>query len=70
MQSKLYALRKEAGLTQEDLANMLGISRSRYGQKELGKAEFTQDEMFELGKIFDRNINDIFLPRTYQIGTK
>ncbi|MCR5281498.1 helix-turn-helix transcriptional regulator [Limosilactobacillus fermentum] len=70
MQSKLYALRKDNGITQEEMANKLGISRGRYSMKERGNAEFTQDEMFEISKMFKRNIDDIFLPRTYQIGTK
>ena len=52
------------------MANKLGISRGRYSMKERGNAEFTQDEMFEISRMFKRNIDDIFLPRTYQIGTK
>ena len=64
MQIKLYALRKENGITQEEMANKLGISRGRYSTKERGNAEFTQDEMFEIRNIFNRNIEDIFSPRT------
>lgn len=64
MQIKLYALRKEAGMTQGDMANKLGISQGRYGKKERGSAEFTQDEMFKISEMFNRNINDIFSPRT------
>ena len=71
MQNKLYALRKDNGITQEEMANKLGISRVSYGKKERGSSEFTQDEMFEISKIFNRTINDIFLPRTHQkIGSK
>lgn len=66
MQSKLYALRKDNGITQGEMANKLGISRGRYSMKERGNAEFTQDEMFAISEMFDRNIGDIFLPRTHK----
>lgn len=63
MQTILYGLRKEKGLTQEELAKHLNISEVTYRKKELGKSEFTQDEMFSLSKFFNRQIDQIFLPR-------
>lgn len=71
MQSTLYGLRKTyKHFTQQQMADYLGISTKSYRDKELGRREFTQDEMFEIAKLFNRKIDDIFLPRTYQIGTK
>lgn len=71
MQIKLYNLRKnEKHLTQKELAEMLGISVKSYRDKELGHQQFTQDEMFKLADIFNTNLEDIFLPRKYQNGTK
>ncbi|MGT2801010.1 hypothetical protein JavanS292_0015 [Streptococcus satellite phage Javan292] len=63
MQGKLLVLRKEKGLSQNQVAKYLGISVTSYGDKERSKKEFTQDEMFLLGQLFDKPINDIFLPR-------
>ena len=63
MQIKLYELRKNADLTQIQLADKLGISANQYGKKERGQQEFTQDEMFLLSKLFNKSISDIFLPR-------
>lgn len=63
MQIKLYALRKDNGITQDEMANKLGISRGRYGKKERGSAEFTQDEMFKISAMFNLSIDDIFTPR-------
>lgn len=63
MQILLYELRKEADLTQSDLADKLGISETAYRQKEKGQRPFTQDEMFFLGKFFNKPIQEIFLPR-------
>ena len=71
MQSILLILRKEEKkATQQDVANYLGISVKTYRAKEHGKREFTQDEMFALSKYFGRPIDQIFLPRSYQIGNR
>ena len=69
MQILLLKLRKDNNLTQEDLSKLLGITTKSYGQKERGKMEFTQDEMFKLSKYFGKPMTEIFLPRDYQIGT-
>ena len=63
MQIKLYVLRKEAGMTQGDMASKLGISRGSYAKKELSKSQFTQDEMFKISDMFNLSLNDIFIPR-------
>lgn len=70
MQLLLYDLRKEqTGLTQKDMAKYLGISTKSYRDKEKGKQEFTQDEMFKLSNFFNKPIDKIFLPRKFQSGT-
>ncbi len=63
MQSKLLVLRKEEALSQSDMARILKISLTSYGEKERGQKEFTQDEMFLLSEYFDKPIDEIFLPR-------
>lgn len=57
-------------MTQEQMAKYLGITPKTYRSKELGNSEFTLDEMFEIAKLFNKKIDDIFLPRKYQSGTK
>lgn len=63
LQTVLYGLRKERGLTQKELSKKMGISEVSYRNKELGKSEFTQDEMFFLSLFFNAQIDQIFLPR-------
>ena len=71
MQSKLYAMRKDKlKMTQEEIAAHLGISTLSYRNKEKGKSEFTQDEMFALSKLLGKSIDSIFLPRKHQNGDK
>ncbi|CAI3277059.1 helix-turn-helix transcriptional regulator [Enterococcus cecorum] len=71
MQKELYDLRKnEHKMSQQDLADYLGISVQAYRDKEKGKRAFTQDEMFAIAELFKRKIDEIFLPRKHQNGNK
>ena len=63
MQWNLLRIRKEKNLTQRDVASIIGIHVDSYGSKEMGKREFTADEMFTLGDYFKLPIDQIFLPR-------
>lgn len=65
MQWNLIKLRKERNETQEDIANLLGISLEGYRKKENGVNQFKSDEMFLIANHFDSDINDIFLPTKY-----
>lgn len=68
MQEKLLILRKRRKLTQNDLADVLGISSTQYARKERGEYEFNSDEMFKLKDYFGLPLDDIFLPRCHQFG--
>lgn len=70
MQILLYNLRKQANKSQQDMADLLHITRTNYGQKERSQLPFSQDEMFEVSSYFGLNMEKIFLPRSYQIGNK
>lgn len=65
MQTKLKGLRSEHGLTQADLAKLLGITRQTYAEKENGNQPFKADELFAISAYFDKPIEDIFLSRKY-----
>lgn len=65
MQWNLIKLRKERKCTQEDMARLLNISTEGYRQKELGKNQFKNDEMFLISDYFNEDIGDIFLPTKY-----
>lgn len=63
MQTILYGLRKKAGLSQAELAKIIGISENSYRSKELGYTDFKSTEMFIIADFFHREINEIFLPQ-------
>lgn len=68
MQEKLMLLRKKNNVNQQELADLLGINIKTYNFKEIGKSEFTMNEMFKIASYFHQNIEDIFLPTILQNG--
>ncbi|MCT7752238.1 MAG: helix-turn-helix domain-containing protein [Lactobacillus iners] len=67
MQWKLIKLRKERKITQKDLADFIGISESSYINKETGKFQFKQNEMFMISNYFNKKVDDIFLPTEFTV---
>jgi putative transcriptional regulator len=68
MQTKLYELRKEKKMTQAQISKLLNISRTSYGKKERGIQPFNADEMFILAKMFNKTMDEIFLPKKHHNG--
>jgi len=68
VQDKLIILMKNKGVTQKELAQLIGITPKQFGYKIRGIAKFDGDEMFEISKYFNEKVDDIFLPTTHQNG--
>lgn len=62
---ELMALRAKHGITQAEMANMLGISPSTYSTRELGKTPFTVPEVQKIIELFGAKFEDLFLPSNY-----
>ena len=61
MHSKLFVLRKEKGVTQKEMASLIGLSSDGYKNKERGKTEFKLSEAFTIAKFFELPVEEIFL---------
>ena len=62
MQKKLYFIRKfDFKMTQQEVANYLGLTLVTYQRKEKGGSLFNSNEMFALSKLFKRDIEEIFI---------
>jgi len=70
MQEKLIIIRSRNKFTKKYVAEYLGITPKQYSAKENGQYPFDSDEMFLLSKLFDKKMEDIFLPRSNQNGDK
>jgi transcriptional regulator with XRE-family HTH domain len=57
---KLQQLRKEKGLTQEELANKLFVSRTAVSKWESGRGYPNIDSLKDIAKLFSVSIDEIF----------
>lgn len=61
MKNRLEEIRKGRGITQEDLASALSVSRQTIGSLENGRYNPSILLAFKLAKFFDLRIEDIFI---------
>lgn len=58
--NKLKYYREKAGLTQQDVADCLGLSKSGYALKEQGRRAFTVEEGIAISDYIKQPIRKIF----------
>lgn len=61
MKNKLEEIRKERGITQEELANVLEVSRQTIGSLENGRYNPSIILAFKIAKYFGLTIEDILI---------
>lgn len=57
---KLIGARSEKGLSQQDMANVIGISKGNYYSKENGIKEFKISEINTILKLLNKTYEEIF----------
>ena len=57
MKDKLILFRKEAGFTQQQIAELLGLDRSTYSCYETGKVRVPLRKLQQLAVIYDLDLN-------------
>ena len=62
MKNNLPNLRGDAGLTQSQLADALNVSRQTVNAIETGRYDPSLPLAFAIAKVFNRRIEEIFLP--------
>ena len=60
MYPKLVGKRNEKGITQQGMADLLGISKNNYNLKENGKLDFNLVEVKKILKILNDSYDNIF----------
>ncbi|MBF0988032.1 MAG: helix-turn-helix transcriptional regulator [Clostridiales bacterium] len=61
MRNNLEQIRKEKGITQEELASVLEVSRQTVGSLENGRYNPSIILAFKIAKFFELKIEDIFI---------
>ncbi len=62
MKNRLKELREKRGITQEDLARRLGVTRQTIISIEKEKYDPSLKLAFKIAKFFNKKIEDIFIP--------
>ncbi|HEL0597691.1 TPA: helix-turn-helix transcriptional regulator [Streptococcus equi subsp. zooepidemicus] len=60
MKNRLEEIRKQKGITQEELANALEVSRQTIGSLENGRYNPSITMAFKIARFFDLTIEQIF----------
>ncbi|KFE97287.1 hypothetical protein IX38_20805 [Chryseobacterium luteum] len=58
--TKLQETRLKKGLSQEQIADMLGMTQSNYSRKESGSSKISKQEWEKLSKTLDVPVDEIF----------
>ncbi|ACA54540.1 Cro/Cl family transcriptional regulator [Clostridium botulinum A2B7 92] len=61
MKNKLEEIRKERGINQEELADILEVSRQTISSLENGRYNPSIILAFKIARYFNKNIEDIFI---------
>ncbi|WP_126465716.1 helix-turn-helix transcriptional regulator [Aedoeadaptatus ivorii] len=61
MKNRLEEIRKEKGITQEELANALEVSRQTVGSLENGRYNPSIILAFKIAKFFNLSIEEVFI---------
>lgn len=61
MKNRLEALRKAHGMTQEELADVLEVSRQTVGSLENGRYNPSITLAFKIARLFHTTIEEVFL---------
>ena len=61
--NKLYELRKQKGLSQEELANRLNVSRQTVSKWEVGESSPDMEKLAAISELFDISLDDLVLDK-------
>jgi len=62
--NKLYELRKQKGLSQEELAGRLNVSRQTISKWEVGESTPDMDNLVSISELFGVSLDELVLDRT------
>ena len=61
--NKLYELRKQKGLSQEELANRLNVSRQTISKWEVGESSPDMEKLVAISELFDISLDELVLDK-------
>ena len=61
--NKLYQLRKQKGLSQEELANRLNVSRQTISKWEIGDSTPDMEKLIAISDLFEISLDELILDK-------
>ena len=68
MENRVKDLREEQGMSQEQLGRLVGVSRQTIIAIEKGKYNPSLDLAFKFKRVFNKSIEEMFIPETFNFG--
>jgi transcriptional regulator with XRE-family HTH domain len=68
--NKLYDLRKKKGLSQEELASRLNVSRQTVSKWEVGDSTPDMEKLIAISDLFDISLDELILDKTPEPAPK
>lgn len=66
--NRLYELRKQKGLSQEELASRLNVSRQTISKWEVGDSTPDMDKLVAIGDLFEISLDELVLGKEPETG--
>ena len=70
LSKKMYELRKRKGMSQEELAGLLGVSRQTVSNWELGETSPNAAQLLQLSKIFNIKVDGLLDEKEIKIESR
>ena len=67
--NRLYELRRGRGLSQEDLAENLGVTRQTVSKWEVGDSAPDMAKLLAMGELFGISLDELMLGKVSETGT-
>lgn len=69
VKTKLYELRVQKDIRQEEMADLVGVGQATYSRKERGITDVTMEEWILMAKILEVKVEDIYRPNSRTVTT-
>jgi transcriptional regulator with XRE-family HTH domain len=68
IKEKIFEIRRKKGISQEKMAQLLGISNNSFRKLEKGKTILINDRLWEIAKILEVSLEELMLEEDFNTG--
>mgnify|MGYP003412591778 FL=1 len=68
IKEKIFEIRRKKGISQEKMAQLLGISTNSFRKLEKGKTILVNDRLWDIAKILEISIEELVLEEDFNTG--